>query len=323
MGQLNRAIKASGVSQHKSSKRAGVEDAKEILANKGLAPTKHNIALHTGVHSSGTYDNYYSIGRMYFRYMSENHQSIKNLDDVSRKSAEGFLRTAAAKNIKLDTYNNYQSALTKIQQVLNHHYESKGIEKTIDFDKAKAFVQTTKEYSELERDVAGRSYQDPVAVVEALEREDHKLVAMIQLEAGARVNEASLIDDKRLGGLAEHTGKEVGVIHLKPGDAKGGMERDIYLPRSTYEKVEAYVREHGQLHVGKGYERDVYREAIKQAAEANGQKYTGSHGLRHNYAQNRMEELRSQGMGESAAKTTVSVEMGHFREDITDHYLKT
>lgn len=323
MGQFNRAIKASGIVKYGVSKKASVANAVNQLRADGVSATKHNIALKTPVHNSGTYDNFYSKVRMLCDYVSRNHQNIKNIDEISRKPVEGFLRNAASQNVKLETYQNYKSDLTKVQQVLEHHYSDKGIDKNADFiDKAKGFVDSTKEVSELERGVDGRAYNDPRVIVDSIEREDHRLVASIQLEAGARVNEASLIDEQRLGGITEHMGRDVGVIHLQDGDAKGGLERDLYLPRDTYEKLELYVQEHGKLHVPDGYDRDVYRAAIKEAAEENGQKYTGSHGLRHNYAQARMEELKAEGVGESAAKTAISVEMGHFREDITDHYLR-
>jgi hypothetical protein len=49
---------------------------------------------------------------------------------------------------------------------------------------------------------------------------------------------------------------------------------------------------------------------------------TGIHGLRHNYAQQRMEELQSRGFYYSDALAIISQEMGHFRPDITEVYLR-
>jgi len=72
-----------------------------------------------------------------------------------------------------------------------------------------------------------------------------------------------------------------------------------------------------------GYQRDVYRQALKDAAQASGQQYNGSHGLRWNYAQSRMAEERAKGTYERDALSMVSRELGHFREDITLHYLTT
>jgi hypothetical protein len=46
----------------------------------------------------------------------------------------------------------------------------------------------------------------------------------------------------------------------------------------------------------------------------------GAHGLRHSYAQNRMDELQQQGLIYAAALGIVSQELGHFRPDITNVY---
>ena len=49
---------------------------------------------------------------------------------------------------------------------------------------------------------------------------------------------------------------------------------------------------------------------------------SGIHGLRHNYAQERMDELQGSGFYYEDALAIVSQEMGHFREDITEVYLR-
>ncbi|TMX37523.1 integrase, partial [Vibrio rotiferianus] len=48
---------------------------------------------------------------------------------------------------------------------------------------------------------------------------------------------------------------------------------------------------------------------------------TGAHGLRHSYAQERMSELQKNMTYEKALEV-VSQEMGHFRPDITEVYLR-
>ena len=48
----------------------------------------------------------------------------------------------------------------------------------------------------------------------------------------------------------------------------------------------------------------------------------GAHGLRHSYAQERLQELQRQGLRWEYALETVSQEMGHFRPQITEVYLR-
>jgi hypothetical protein len=48
----------------------------------------------------------------------------------------------------------------------------------------------------------------------------------------------------------------------------------------------------------------------------------GAHGLRHSYAQERMHELQGRGKSYHHAREIASQELGHFREDIVEVYLR-
>lgn len=48
----------------------------------------------------------------------------------------------------------------------------------------------------------------------------------------------------------------------------------------------------------------------------------GAHGVRHSYAQERMQELQNKGISYDNSLETVSQEMGHFRPEITEVYLR-
>ena len=48
----------------------------------------------------------------------------------------------------------------------------------------------------------------------------------------------------------------------------------------------------------------------------------GAHGVRHSYAQERMSELQKSGMTRDSALEIVSQELGHFRPEITEVYLR-
>lgn len=49
---------------------------------------------------------------------------------------------------------------------------------------------------------------------------------------------------------------------------------------------------------------------------------TGAHGVRHTYAQERMKELQGNGYTYPVAKLVLSQELGHFREDVVNNYLR-
>ena len=48
----------------------------------------------------------------------------------------------------------------------------------------------------------------------------------------------------------------------------------------------------------------------------------GAHGLRHGYAQSRFAELTARGLTDLHAKEILAQELGHFRVEIVDVYLR-
>jgi len=62
-------------------------------------------------------------------------------------------------------------------------------------------------------------------------------------------------------------------------------------------------------------------EDLKEASLLSGQVYQGSHGFRYNFAQEKYEQLLSDGFGHWEALKEVSELMGHHRPEITMHYL--
>ena len=70
------------------------------------------------------------------------------------------------------------------------------------------------------------------------------------------------------------------------------------------------------------FKKAAYLKHLKSAAEISKQQYNGSHGLRWDFAQERMKILQKTGLLYEQCLTIVSQEMGHERADITLHYLK-
>ena len=66
-----------------------------------------------------------------------------------------------------------------------------------------------------------------------------------------------------------------------------------------------------------------YRETLKVATAQSNYPYTGSHGLRWNFARDRFKKIQIKGsVSYEKALSIVSHEMFHQRPDITEHYLK-
>ena len=99
---------------------------------------------------------------------------------------------------------------------------------------------------------------------------------------------------------------------------KGGFHRDINIEKETYEKIIAYIENTGSFSIT----RKTYEKHLKEAFEANGVKYKGTHSLRYTYAQNSLLGKIESGLSSKEALKQVSEELGNHREDITLHYVR-
>ena len=114
-------------------------------------------------------------------------------------------------------------------------------------------------------------------------------------------------------------------------NGKGGLIREVAIPAALAERLEALRLDTPRDMADRGVNYQAHYaipagQALSSAwsaasAQALGWS-AGIHGLRHNYAQERMSELQSRGQSYTDALATVSQEMGHFRADITEVYLR-
>ena len=187
-----------------------------------------------------------------------------------------------SKNIGYNTASNYMSELNKVSDHFNFTKEEiKELRADLKNDLPKAELET-------------RAYKN----LEKIELKDKNQVAFeLQRDYGLRVNAATHINlDKQLNGNTL-TYRE-----------KGGKLSQKVLSPNLAQKIKENAVE-GKYEINKRtYSRDLQREIEKI-----GQKYTGTHGIRHTYAQK---------MLETHSKAEVSQEMGHSRPEITDTYLR-
>ena len=87
-------------------------------------------------------------------------------------------------------------------------------------------------------------------------------------------------------------------------------------PKTTIDRGINY-KQHYDIDGGKKWSEKFTRASKKVIGYS-----AGSHGLRHSYAQNRLSELKAQAFDTDTAKTIISQEMGHWRKDIINAYLR-
>jgi len=126
----------------------------------------------------------------------------------------------------------------------------------------------------------GDSYADPEKIRENLD-ETHRMIAEAQALGGFRVREIARAEVNR----------EEYKITIRNG--KGGRTRTLYFEHreETFEKLADLIEKLKEQE----YEKKLkdYYEDIKLACEETGQEYNASHSFRYEYAQERIEELRS------------------------------
>ena len=187
-----------------------------------------------------------------------------------------------SKNISYNTASNYMSNLNKVSDHFNFTKE--------DIKDLRADLKKELPKTELET----RAYKN----LEKLELKDKNQVAFeLQRDYGLRVNAATHINlEKQLHGNTltyREKGGKLSQKELNPNLAQKLRENSV----------------DGKYEINKR----TYARDFQKQIEKSGQKYNGTHGIRHTYAQK---------MLETHSKAEVSQEMGHSREEITDTYLR-
>ncbi len=188
----------------------------------------------------------------------------------------------ASKNIGYSTASNYFSELNKVSDHFNFtRNEIKDLRAELKKELPKTELQT-------------RAYKN----LEKIDLKDKNQVAFeLQRDYGLRVNASTHIDlNKQLNGNT-----------LTYREKGGKISRKELSPNLAQKLRENAVE--GKYEINKR----TYSRDLQKKIEESGQKYNGTHGIRHTYAQKRLE---------TNSKAEVSQEMGHSRPEITDTYLR-
>jgi integrase len=307
--QIERLYERSGINAIGASKH----DAKEV-AREGGAQTWQEIGREVRIYSYGTADTYRDVWRSALDFAKSEH-GIKDVEKLTPEAVQGYLESRVEQGVAHSTYQKEAAALAKLEQTLNRYSEAHDRGNTYDF--RSAIAETRAEAHTLSKFDSSRAYEDARGLVAAVSDRDHQITAAVQLESGSRIHEASLIKPDQLQGYRPDptTGDQRGVIAYQ---GKGGKVGEHLVRPETYRAIEQRISERGEYRIGK----DAYRDSLKAAAAATGQEYTGSHGLRWSYAQERFAQIQEHGDSYEKALAQVSQEMGHVRASITEHYLR-
>lgn len=291
-----------------------------------------------GIRSLGTWNSYTKEFHKFADYLkAHNCKNILDLASV-RTGMKNYLNEsylhAQTNGHSRQTFETKLAALSKLEHGINTFMAKNKIESerlnTKDLRNEFSKIARHKEYglTKSSRTFPHRSYHDPKALISQIKNPTHKLQAAIQYEGGLRAEGVGAASNgmsnpitiSHLGGLIKDpvTGQEVGL--LQDVVEKGGKATDHMISQETYHKLEDHIRHNGSLE--SNYK--DYLKSINEAAKATGQYEPGrgSHGLKHNFAQERYLECVHHGLTHEQAMQQTSLELAHFRHYETLTYTR-
>ena len=261
-------------------------------------------------------ESYRAIWNNLFNYLKE-HWNIKDFEKISSEHIAAYM------DYKIEYYPSKQylekisAALGKLEIALKHF--AKHIRNEIrkyDFSIRQTLLDEARDLNYVVNNYHNRAYNNPEALINALQNPLHQLAAMIQYEGGARIEGVALIKRDQLLGtkLDSITNTQKGIIFTKE---KGGKEGEVLVSIETYNELKGYLSQNPLFKIN----RQTYYEDIKQSSKRCKESSEASHGLRWNFAKRRMFEYAKAGYSYADSLQQVSYEMKHNRASITEHYL--
>ena len=268
--------------------------AKIIKAHNGIGQSKLESRNTSGL----TAENGHKVSDKFHSYKSLDNvrANLTNLGkfakdelgikDMSKIDIEVVKEWIKSKDITYNTASNYLSEINKVHEHLDiSKAEVKELrnELKINLQKTAGLANQTRAYKSLDKVILSDKSQ---------------IAFELQRDYGLRVKEATHINiERQLHG------------NTLSYQQKGGKLSEIKLTPTLTSKIKENA-------VNGKYEINykTYSRELKKAIEQTGQKYNGTHGIRHSFAQNKLETGNT--------KQEVSEAMGHVREEITNIYLR-
>lgn len=286
------------------------------MARFGKTPESETLVNQAGIVSHGTRNSY--------------EQALRGFVEHARESGyQGSLKQAPASLV--EEYLGSRSELVS--------------QSTLDRDRQAITAITGEAYDRIKSEQpdgrlseASRSYtDDQIQLIQEQQPSHHALATQVAAETGARAHELYTLRPTTERGPTQgrdwsgdrFSGRSDQVSYTVQG--KGGLVREVSMSRETAGRLEQCRLSEPQRITDRGIVYVVaysigggqsWSQSFSEASERMFEFSHGAHGLRHSYAQDRMNELKQAGYYREDALRVVSQEMGHFRPEITETYLR-
>lgn len=294
--------------------------AKFASASKQAASVMKEIQGRV-IQSVGTVRDYESSLRVAAEWAKEN-KIQGGLRGMTVADANRFLEERS-KIVNFKTVDQNRQALQAMMHHVTHQLDEK--------ERLDASIRG------LNQNLTSRTYTDEqVKVIASYQTEKNALATLIAHDAGLRASELNTLrpleeraPSDRPALPEKFMGRDDVSFYTVHG--KGGLVRVVAISNDLAKQLESYrlsepkiIRDRG-VNVEKHYDiggGNAWSASFTRASQNAFGWSHGGHGLRHSYAQERMQTLKESGLSDHHAKETVSQEVGHFRPDITDTYLR-
>lgn len=292
--------------------RSAKAQAEHAVSQKiALGQGRHDHRDDGQIHSVGTARGY--------------EQALKGVAEYIQEHRMGDLRTLT---VEIAQQYLADRAATVSQKTLDIDRQAMQIHLGVKLDIVK---------SERETNLSTRSYTAvQVERIASAQSERNSLATRIAHCAGLRAHELLTIRPANERHASTHREWSAERFAGREGErytveGKGGLVREVLLLKELAAQLEAMrladprqvtdrgvnYTQHYDIGGGRAWSQSFSAASQRELSFSN-----GAHGLRHSYAQERMEELQRGGMSYEDAKGTVAQEVGHFDKETTEAYLR-
>jgi len=293
MGHIHNRASAKAVINQIMSQANGIGSSKTATKSQSDTIGQNGHKISPKAHSIKSLQNLRSITTQYINHIKERYGN-RVVNHINNETIKAFINHKLEQGNSQGTINTYISTLAKMSDNLNRL----GIH-TTSREAITAYRNELKANgNDLQKNHTNRAYTNPQAIVNEMRDSPYALSATLAYEAGLRADDALHSDKWRLN--PDNT------LHIER--SKNGINYTTSpLSNETAQRVREAIENGFNGNYGE------FRESLKEAVESCGEQWTGIHGLRYTYAQERVSE------GISPART--SLEMGHSREEILGVYV--
>ncbi len=288
---IHKRASANAVINKIMSHSKGIGESKTQAKSQSDTIAQNGQAISTKVHSLKSTDNMRTITTQYVNFVKEQYGN-RVVGHLNNETMKEFI-DHKLQTVSQGTANTYISVLAKVSDNLNQL----GISSTSRSEITSYRSELRSNGNNLQKNHINRANEDPRAIVRAMEKNTpYGLSTTLMLEVGLRADDA--LNFSKLTLNADNS--------LYVEQSKNGLNYTTApLSNETAQRIAEAISNQISVNYGE------YRVALKEAVESTGQEWKGVHSLRWDYVQNSDLDL-----------ATLSLSLGHSREEISLHYLK-